>query len=67
MGLAGEIKAHDVATGQELLTLPTSGLTVVSLAFSPDGRYLAAAGGTANKADLTLWDAGPAAVVRPAP
>src|SRR5262245_12102110 len=45
---ANEVKVWDTATGRELLTL--KGHT--SMAFSPDGRYLAAASGWTVK----LWD-----------
>ncbi|MCI0456517.1 MAG: protein kinase [Gemmataceae bacterium] len=41
-GELGEVKIWDVATGQELRTLPGHKAAVTSVAFSPDGKRLAA-------------------------
>jgi WD40 repeat protein len=46
-----EVKVWDVATGRELASHPAGERDVVGLAFSPDGRSLAVAGGA--------WMAGP--------
>jgi WD40 repeat protein len=50
------VKVWDAQTGQELLTLkvPTGGARN-SVAFSPDGKRLARAGGST----VTIWDATP--------
>jgi WD40 repeat protein len=40
----GEVKVWDVATGKERLRLEMPGSWVSAVAFSPDGKYLAAAG-----------------------
>jgi WD40 repeat protein len=54
-GATGEVKLWDVATGTEILTLPGH----VSVAFSPDGRFLAAVGGDVLGAGLIkVWDGG---------
>jgi WD40 repeat protein/serine/threonine protein kinase len=55
----GEVKVWDVQTGQELLSLKQESLSsqsanvVYSVAFSPDGKRLASAGGGV----ATVWDA----------
>jgi WD40 repeat protein len=50
----GTVKLWDAQTGQELLNLKVGG-HVNSLAFSPDGHWLAGdPGGT-----VTIWDATP--------
>jgi eukaryotic-like serine/threonine-protein kinase len=54
-GAVGEVKLWDVTTGTELLALPGH----VCVAFSPDGRFLAAVGGDVLQAGLIkVWDGG---------
>jgi WD40 repeat protein len=48
----GKVRLWDASTGKVLLTLPGQAGTIYSLAFSPDGKYLAAGGSTS----LQLWD-----------
>jgi WD40 repeat protein/serine/threonine protein kinase len=53
------VKVWDLATGREILSLPYPDL-VRSVAFSPDGSHLAAAGGayrTGQAAVIKVWDA----------
>ncbi|MBN1317259.1 MAG: protein kinase [Anaerolineales bacterium] len=47
------VKIWDVSNGSELLTLPAGPTRCV--VFSPDGRILAASGGTAGQ-DIKVWD-----------
>lgn len=61
-GTTCEIIFWDVANGRKLMTIqqPTSGM-IKTVTFSPDGRWLAAAGGRAGSSELpigeiTLWD-----------
>jgi WD40 repeat protein len=50
------VTVWDVTTGRERITLPGQG-GYLSLAFSPDGRWLAYAGGvTPGKGGATVWD-----------
>ena len=61
--LAGTVKVWDSATGAELMTLVFGiGDDVSSVAFSPDGKTIAGAGGP-EKGDITLWKSGPRAEV----
>ena len=49
-----QVKLWDVATGEELATLTGFRRMVWSVAFSPDGRWLAA---SSNDFSIKLWDA----------
>src|SRR5205823_13358202 len=54
----GEIKIWDVATGRELLTFKGHQGGVHAVAYSPDGRFFASAGGTFNQSgEVKIWDA----------
>ncbi len=61
---AGEVKLWGPDSGAEVLTLPTPTGPLLSVAFSPDGRRLAAAGGGDG---LWVWDATPSALPGAAP
>jgi WD40 repeat protein len=50
-----KIELWDLVTGKRTGTLPHNSWYVTSLAFSPDGRMVAAGGGKDN---LLIWDAG---------
>jgi WD40 repeat protein len=54
------VKLWDLATGKERVTL-TGTQTLWSVAFSPDGRMLASAGGSIANApgELQVWDIAP--------
>ena len=58
----GEIKLWEVATGSEVRTLEGPTWNVPSVAFSPDGRFLAFGScgghrfGDCVRGDITLWD-----------
>lgn len=55
----GVIKLWDCATGKERSTLRGHAHGIYALAFSPDGRLLAAGGGRSNQAgEVKLWDLG---------
>ena len=56
-GKDGAGKVWDVNTGQEVLTLAGFQLGVSGVAFSPDGKQLAAAGGSFDRGEVKLWDA----------
>ena len=51
-GYATKIDIFEIATGKTMRTLPHAG-RVVSLSFSPDGRFLVALGGNSDK---ELWE-----------
>jgi WD40 repeat protein/tRNA A-37 threonylcarbamoyl transferase component Bud32 len=58
----GEVKVWDVRTGQELLTLRRRSGHLHGVAFSPDGRRLAAASEAAPgfPGEVKVWEAAPA-------
>jgi WD40 repeat protein len=47
----------DAATGQGLVRLHVSGGELWSVAFSPDGRYLASCSGYKGRGTIQIWDA----------
>jgi WD40 repeat protein len=49
-----QVNVHDAATGAAVVSIPTSKVSVLALAFSPDGRLLA---GTCPTKDVIVWDA----------
>jgi WD40 repeat protein len=51
----GGVKVWDVEKQQAVVNLPDG---MIDVAFSPDGRYLGAVGGTLEVPRLLLWDAG---------
>jgi WD40 repeat protein/tRNA A-37 threonylcarbamoyl transferase component Bud32 len=56
---AGTVEVWDVRTGQQTLSLRGPGSQVICVAFSPDGRWLAAGGLDGTKRVLRVWDARP--------
>lgn len=57
VGRYQEVRLTDAGTGRVMATLPGHGDLVRSLAFSPDGKWLAAAGGRPLAAgEVKLWD-----------
>jgi WD40 repeat protein/serine/threonine protein kinase/Tfp pilus assembly protein PilF len=59
-GWKGELKAWDLKAGREVFTAPVRNGGAASVAFSPDGKWLATAGGQVladRPADVTVWDA----------
>jgi WD40 repeat protein len=55
----GTVKVWDTTTGQPILSLSAPGSEVFCVAFSPDGRWLAAGGHDGAKGILRIWDARP--------
>jgi WD40 repeat protein len=54
----GFVRIRDAATGQDLLTLPGHDDIAFGVAFSPDGKRVASAGGWGERpAELKVWDA----------
>jgi WD40 repeat protein len=53
-GAPGEVSVWDIATGQKVLSLHGHAGVVYCVTFSPDGRFLAAAGAGAT---IKVWDA----------
>jgi WD40 repeat protein len=53
----GTVKVWDARSGQQTLSLVAPASRVLSLAFSPDGSRLAAAGLEGDRSFLRLWDA----------
>ena len=52
-----EVFVWDAGTGQLIKTLDRFPGTIWSVAFSPDGRRLAAGGGYKGKGEIKVWDA----------
>src|SRR5262249_39038949 len=59
-GVTAQVALWDAVTGEELIPLPAGPGRILGLAFRPDGRFLAAAGGDlANgrtPGEVTVWD-----------
>jgi WD40 repeat protein len=51
-----EVIVWDVETGRPIKTLDGFLGTIWSVAFSPDGQRLAAAGGYKGKGEIKIWD-----------
>jgi WD40 repeat protein len=59
-GADGRVRLWDLATGQPVLTLTSSGGPVWRVAFSPGGRRLAAVSGPVGQVSrVQVWDATP--------
>jgi WD40 repeat protein/serine/threonine protein kinase len=58
-GLEGQVALWDVATGQQLLTLPGFRGALSALAFSPDGTRLAGSSQEGDRGMVKVWDARP--------
>jgi WD40 repeat protein len=50
------VRICDGKTGKELLTLTANTGYVAAVAFSPDGKRLASAGGYRDKGEIEIWD-----------
>jgi WD40 repeat protein/serine/threonine protein kinase len=50
------LKLWDAATGKEFLSIKGPASSVSAVAFSPDGKRLASAGGNSDTGELKLWD-----------
>src|SRR5262245_26314533 len=62
-GWGGDVKILNIETGEQLAAIQTGGGYVFALAFSPDGKQIAA--GTNAKPDfITIWDASTGQPVR---
>jgi WD40 repeat protein len=60
-----EVRLVDGATGRTVATLPGHVQEVRSVAFSHDGKWLAAAGGLpARRGEVKIWDVGQRTVIR---
>jgi len=57
----GVVKVWDLDARQELLTLPACTGETTCLAFRPDGKELAAGGGTPRQGQIKFWRAAPTA------
>ncbi len=55
-GTDGRVTVLDTRTGRTVRTFTVPGMPVLSVAFSRDGRLLAAAGGTTAGGFLRVWD-----------
>ena len=55
----GTVKLWHVATGQELLTFRRQTGVVWTVAFAPNGQYMAIGAGNLGSRELTLWDGRP--------
>ncbi|HVK12318.1 MAG TPA: WD40 repeat domain-containing protein [Gemmataceae bacterium] len=55
----GTVKLWHAATGEELLTFRRQVGVIWSVAFAPNGHYMAVGAGTLGVHELTLWDARP--------
>ena len=53
----GTVGLWDMTTGQQILSFNGPGTQVICVAFSPDGRWLAAGGVDGTKGILRVWDA----------
>ena len=69
-GWDGMVKLWHIATGEELLTFHRQVGVVWTVAFAPNGQYMAIGAGNLGIRELTLWDArqpeSPSAASQPA-